>query len=435
MSSVSAEDGKQLAPPWNERTAAASMQRWQTVCGREGWGRVPRNQALLQAVFGASWYLTRFLFYRGRDSALLLDREIDWDGQMLTAHLRAAVRHWQAPDDPDLDALRVAHNELLLQLLAADLQGRLEQEALESLLSQLAVACLQCLLDGYRGQNTELDRLVVLGMGRMAVGEMNYGSDLDLVFLYTGDDDVLPAALPGTLAGLQRCSAAVRPCGRLYEIDVRLRPHGTAGTLVSSLGFFRRYHLQQRETWERQSMTRCRLLQDSGGQAASMLQELRTAVFQRRAASALRREVAALRGRVQHQLGSPRGYCELKRGPGGIMDVDFIAHVLQLEHGMDCPRLQTLGTRAVLREAASQTLIDAPQAQRLLQCYDFLKRLEGRLRLFEYKAVSRFPRQAELLSALARGCNLPDGERLLQEYEAVTRQVRTDFTQLVAPVP
>src|SRR3972149_138053 len=113
---------------------------------------------------------------------------------------------------------------------------------------------------------------------------------------------------------------------------MRLRPHGNAGTLISPLNTFIEYHKAGREVWERQMMTRCRAVAGDPHLAESLLEKLIPCVYSRQDGS-LRSEVIRMRKLVQHELGSPAGKYDIKRGEGGIMDIDFISHYLQLRHG------------------------------------------------------------------------------------------------------
>ncbi len=401
--------------PWHEQIAATSLERWDEVCRREGWGQLPRNRPLLSALFGASWYLTRFLFYRGRVAATRLDQ----CQEMPTAARLTRTLHDCHPG-ADLEALRMRRNQLLLELVAADLMGTGSPELLEQRLSLLAEATLHSLLRHYG-----LDRLVALGMGRLGVREMHYGSDLDLILLYPDEDTDYTQDISAMLRACQLSS----PAGSLYDIDVRLRPHGNAGTLVSRLSAFQEYHLGRREGWERQTMTRCRVLQDYQGQGAALLRKLHAHIYDNLADTPQAGEIAALRGRVQHQLGSTREQQDIKRGRGGLMDIDFLVQFLQLQQGGRFPTLQGADTRHTLAVAMQHGLLDAEQGRLLLDGHAFLKQLEGRLRLFDMRATSRF--STRILPALARAMGMGDAAdptaAFMQEYARTTTAIRSVF--------
>jgi len=424
-----------IAPPWNRQAAHASLRRWQELCEREGWGCIPTQRDLLLAVFGASWYCTRFLFYRGREAAALLQPPFTaCQGETV----RRRLLQLGEAGPPALEALRVARNEVLLAALAADLRGTLPQEALEQALTELAVATLEALLAMFRHRYPVLERLVVLGMGRMAGGEMNYGSDLDLILLHPDASAIGDGKLSAAVHGVLRHCATTSPAGSLYAIDMRLRPHGAAGTLVSSLPAFREHHLQARETWERQLMTRCRLLRDPEGYAQPVLHEVRAAVYARHDAATLRDDVRRLRRRVVRELGSRRNRFDLKRDDGGLMDIDFASHYLQLAHGADHPELCVAGTRRVLRAAAAGGLLGADSARRLLDGYAWLKRVEGCVRAFDMQAQSHLSSHPPdlLPPARAMGRLHDDAEQavaaFLHDLRRVTGEVHDDYLALLS---
>lgn len=407
--------------PWNKDIAAASLARWDEVCAHEGWGEIPHNRPLLQTLFGASWYLTRFLFYSGRETAELLDQDYaPLENREIQEELRAASHG----SDDWLENLRIARNRMLLQLSLADLQDMVSQEVLEEHLTAMAETVIRVLL-----KRIGLEDLVVLGMGRLGVKEMNYGSDLDLILLYPRDS----MNQHREIMTLLRYCQATGPTGKLYDVDVRLRPHGQAGTLISSIDTFHDYHLKAHETWERQAMTRCRPIQDNRGLGAELLRDLSHVTYATSPdVASLSTDIISLRSRVEQQLANLRGQWEIKRGYGGIMDIDFLAHYLQLCHGAEYPGLQGVGTRQSVREALQQGLLDQCH-EPLLKCYDFLKRVEGRLRLFEMRPVSHFTSKS--LEVLARAMGMGDAEdppaAMLGKYEGTTNSVRSAFQDVL----
>ena len=414
---------------WNERAAAASAARWDAVCAQEGWGRTPADRRLLAAVFGASWSCPRFLFYRGAAAAALLDLPAP-ELERIALRPPAVGGPGDGPGD-GLEALRIAHNESLLAVLALDLRGRLPQRDLEAALTRLAEATLQGLLRVLARDFPVVERLVVLGLGRLAGGEMNYGSDLDLILLHP---EGCTAELLRGVSRLLRDSAAATPAGRLYESDARLRPHGSAGALVATLAAFRDHHLGPRETWERQLLTRCRLLRDPEGRAAPLLAEVQRAVYRPRPPAVLRADILAMRERVERQLGGLAGELDLKHGRGGTMDVDFLAHCLQLRYGGAHAALRSAGTRQALTRAMAAGLLDAGRGRQLLEDYDFLKRVEVRLRAFDMRPGGRVLENSQALDVAARGCGVAGGgKELLRLCRRGCERVRGAFLRTLAP--
>lgn len=426
---------------WHQESAASSLERWLDLCEQQGWGRVPANQALLTQVFGASWYFTRFIFYRGPAIARLFDADLDSELEPEAIDHRIGAIDSTQPIEQALESLRVVKNEIMLQVLLADLQQLLSQSAIEHRLTRLAEATLTMALRIYsQGMaSPELkEHIGILGMGRMAGDEMNFGSDLDLIFLYPGDSSDVFEQASRLIRSLLRGIAMAAPAGSLYEVDMRLRPHGAAGVLITSKAAFEDYHNDERDIWQRQLMTRSRPVVDGSGLATEALSAINDHIYARYDAESLRAEIRAMRLRVEHELGSPAGRYELKRGRGGVMDIDFISHYLQLLHGADQPDLQTPSTRLALQRLSEHDWLTAKHRDALLQGYDFLKRMESRLRVFDMKAVSSIPREASQLVILARGMGYGQddgtaaGEALLRDYLDTTARIRGIFDEIVS---
>jgi len=423
-----------LDQAWNAEVAENSMERWLKLRDQEGWGDVPENLSLLTRIFGASWYFTRFIFVNGGDIADLIDRPVQ--AAFTTGACEETLREALTQEEPDagLERLRALKNRVMLQVLIAHLSGESDQEQTEHALTCLAEATLgvimrlQLLAPGYSS-----GPISILGMGRMAGYEMTFGSDLDIIFLYGGDGGDLEPQIERRIRQLLRNIAAQSPSGSLYEVDMRLRPHGNAGVLLTSLKSFLDYHSRERDIWERQMMTRCRPLLDADSSVQALVRKVNEQVYARYDEDHLRREIVSMRRRVQKELGSPAGKYEIKRGRGGIMDIDFITHFLQLAYGHDKPELQTASTRSALRRAADLGIVDSNESAGLLEAYDFLKQVETSLRLFDMKPISAFAANPHANGVLARAMGYASGEeeKFIRRYEEVTGGVRESFCRIL----
>lgn len=434
---INADTRAALENAWDVAAAGASMDRWITVCSREGWGTGFSNLPLLARLFGASWYFTRLVFFRGPQLAKYFDNAPAHDFSLDT--LRKLLERHLPGDDLErrLDQLRNNKNEIMLQIFLAQLKSEITQAQAEQALTRLAECTLQVLMSLLAGEQHDPSVFGVLAMGRMAGDEMNYGSDLDLIILYDDRSVADSSALGGRIRRLLRHIATPSSCGILYEIDMRLRPYGTSGTLISPAGYFVEYHRGAREIWERQMMTRCRPVMDPQGLAERSIQAVIPSIYGDYDETLLKTEIIAMRKKVQHELGSPRHKFEIKRGSGGIMDIDFMTHYLQLLHGSHTPRLRTASTRNALRELEDAQILNHRQARELLEHYDFLKTIEGVLRVKDMKNISVFPDDPDAVATLARAMGYGDdnrqvaGEKFIRRYTQVTNQVRRYFNELV----
>ncbi|MFT5134551.1 MAG: glutamate-ammonia-ligase adenylyltransferase, partial [Gammaproteobacteria bacterium] len=213
---------------------------------------------------------------------------------------------------------------------------------------------------------------------------------------------------------LLRNMSLLSASGVLYDIDMRLRPHGTSGSLVTSVNSFQAYHQGKREIWERQMMTRCRPIVDHHDQGQHAMQQIRKQIYRESYDSTLSMEILLMRKRVEDELGSRKGKYDIKRGRGGIMDIDFLTHFLQLKHGYECPDLQIMSTREVLKLLAVHKFVSTEDATQLLIAYDFFKNIEACLRLFDLKSVNSFAKILNDGNALVRAMNY-------QSTDAATR--------------
>ncbi len=259
--------------------------------------------------------------------------------------------------EQQMEALRQFKQIQLLKISAADIAGALPLMQVSDHLTWLAEAIIEevvnqawsqvsarygvpphCARSGERG-------FAVIGYGKLGGIELGYGSDLDLVFLH-GDEveGLTEGARPidvrqfyGRLAQrILHLFSARTPSGQLYEVDMRLRPSGEAGLLVSSLAAYERYLLQEAWTWEHQALVRARLVQGEPAMAAAF-QRIRSKVLsQPRERSALQAEVREMRAKMRtHLLRGSAEQFDLKQGAGGMADIEFMAQFLVLAHAAE----------------------------------------------------------------------------------------------------
>ncbi|MBK7977127.1 MAG: bifunctional [glutamate--ammonia ligase]-adenylyl-L-tyrosine phosphorylase/[glutamate--ammonia-ligase] adenylyltransferase [Deltaproteobacteria bacterium] len=377
----------------------------------------------------------------------------------LAADLAERLR--QADDDEEvLEVLRVFRTEETLRIGFHDLVGTLDLEALTLQLSDLAEVCLDAALEWALGQTSarygspvgedgEPARFGVLGMGKLGGREIQYGSDLDLIFLYDP---------PGSTEGRDRsitnreffakvtqrmitALSAVTGSGIVYPIDARLRPSGNAGPLVASLDSFRRYHEGEAALWERQALIKARLV--AGDESlASIAAEIRdVAVYGGGLSDVQAAEIRHMRHRMEAERARQlQGSVDLKLGPGGLVDVEFAVQVLLLRHGHDHPGIRRADTLGALEAIEREGLLPLADGEALRSGYLFLRRIENRQRIVHDRATDLFPLAGPELEALASRLD-PDGllglpatpDELRDEFLRVTAEVRRVFDAIAGP--
>jgi glutamate-ammonia-ligase adenylyltransferase len=401
----------------------------------------PAIARLVGSLLGASAYLARILI----DTPEVIDVLVEL-GQSAPTRSVASVRadidarlaHIDA-SDPEapwsaIAEVKAAH---VLRVGLADFAGALDPLAVCVELTAIAEACLGAALGQITAQRPpHAGRLCVCALGKLGGRELGYAADLDVVFVYDGggDDPADDSAIVHFSRIAQRLLGALRqrtPRGRLYELDTRLRPSGSQGLLVSSLDSWRRYHAESARLWERQALVKLRPVAGDAALGAEVARVAAEAVWGAPPADvrAIVRDVAAMRDRIEHELGAPG---DLKTGAGGIIDVEFAAQCLQLVHGHAHPELRTTGTAPALA-AAARLEIAPPHALALLtDGYRFLRGIEHRLRVVHDQPIHRLPDTKAELDKLARRCGLADGGVLLAHVERVQRDVRAAYLELVS---
>ena len=349
-------------------------------------------QKVAQLVSSSSWaagYLQRHPILL--DELLdprLLDAVPDWTA--FRAQLSTRLEELEPDTEQQMESLREAHHAQVFRLLTQDIAGLLTVEKLADHLSELADILLNAALDRawkkMPRRHIETPRFAVISYGKLGGKELGYASDLDLVFLF---DDPAPEAGENYArlgTRLNTWLSLQTSAGQLFETDLRLRPNGESGLVVSSIEAFRKYQLESAWVWEHQALTRARF--SAGDRAVGdAFERIRCEVLrQKRDLAALRTEVLAMRQKMVDAHGT-RGdqrelVFDLKHDPGGLVDVEFIVQYLVLGYSHQHAELTgNLGNIALLKIAAGLGLISADLAEEVRNAYCDYRRMQHALRL------------------------------------------------------
>ena len=346
---------------------------------------LPRLVRLLSASAWAGDYLTQH--------PILLDELLDTrelyvapDWVALDAQLAELLAAHAGDTEREMDALRQFQQAQVFHLLAMDLQGLLPLEKLSDHLSDLADLILRHVLDlcwrDARKKHREDPLFAIVAYGKLGGRELGYASDLDLVFLY---DDEHPDAGEIYARLAQRINtmlSSYTSSGRLYEVDLRLRPNGESGLLVSSITAFEEYQLQHAWVWEHQALTRARFC--AGNEAVgAQFERVRIEVLRRpRDISVLRREVIEMRQKMHDGHPNKTGLFDIKQDSGGMVDIEFMVQFMVLAHSAPHPELTAnSGNLALLEAAAKLKLIDGEVSNQVRELYRELRRIQHQMRL------------------------------------------------------
>ena len=349
--------------------------------------------------------------------------------------------------EPILHAFKASQQ---LRVGVRDMLGRQDAEATTAALTGIAESLVQRVVAIEEAKLTErlgrpqagadLAGPVVLAMGKFGGREMNYASDVDVVFLYDRDGATVAThrgrrAVAGTSNAhffgelaqrTMRVFNAFGPQGRLYEMDSRLRPAGRSGPAAISLAEFARYFADDgpAAVWERQALVKARPVVGGAAAVAEVRGIIDAATYGRRWRAD---EVETIR-RMRFRMEEGAKPTNLKRGPGGVVDVEFIVQMLQLVHGGREPRLQTTGTLPALVVLHECGLMPADRFAFLERAYRLLRAIEGRLRLLDAPARHDLPEADADRRRLARLLGHADAESLVAELHGITFRVRAEFT-------
>ncbi|MEI8394640.1 MAG: bifunctional [glutamine synthetase] adenylyltransferase/[glutamine synthetase]-adenylyl-L-tyrosine phosphorylase [Rhodospirillaceae bacterium] len=260
--------------------------------------------------------------------------------------------------------------------------------------------------------------MVVLAMGKLGSGQMTVGSDLDLITVYEvppeiGQSDGMKPLSPSEyyIKLTQRLILAVTaPAaeGRLYDVDMRLRPSGNAGPVAVSLAGFSRYQRENAWTWEHMALTRARLVAGPPGLRARLEQVIREVLTRPRDPEQLVLDIADMRRRVEREFGTTSPW-EVKYARGGFMDINFIAQHLMLRHAAEYPEILHGNTVRALEALAAAELLDPEAAAELIATHRTWRRIQGFLRLTTGGTFAPDDAPKALRLALTR-CVFPDHE-------------------------
>ena len=416
-----------------------------------------RNPALLDRVAGILGAAPQLADHLARNAAAmdgLLAGTLAPNGADPSAALPALVKDARHLEEA-LDVARRLATERKFEIDAAALEGALDADTAGELRSDLAEAAIAALLPRVAADFAERygrvpgGALAVAALGKLGGREMLPGSDLDLVLVYDHEEDA--AGSEGGRRSLapseyfirlapQVVSAITAPGaeGRLWEVDMRLRPSGSKGPVAARLASFERYHREESWTWERMALTRARVIAGPPALKRRVAEALRAAVARRPgAAEAALADAGAMRARMLREL-PPEGPWDLKAMPGGLVEVEFVAQALQLRHAAERPEVLATTTRVALTRLGKAGLLEAEEAEALIRADRLWRTAIGLIRLTIGKSREEaLPAPAEAALLRAAAPLLPEAPPvdlpgLRAQMQRCAAAVRASFNRRVA---
>ncbi len=391
----------------------------------------PRAIEMLVRLFTSSRYLTETLL-RNPDSLRVLIQhrqlaDLKSREEFLENAMNAASN--AVGGIGPLNALRRFQRFEILRIGACDLFGLIDLRAATVQLSLLADSLVQaCLVLSAKELGVDPNGLTVIGFGKLGGEELNYSSDIDLVFLTDRQpSEVVPLA--------QRLIKAMQDAmaeGFLYRVDVRLRPWGRSGELVTTIPSYLEYIQSNAEMWEKQALLKARVVGGKKSVGVEFLKRAEPLIFSGTPHD-VRAAVRQAKDRIEAELRRRgREWGEVKLGTGSIRDVEFVVQALQLVHGVASRHVRSPNTLDGLVRLTDAGVLHADEYRRLTDGYVFLRTIEHSLQLMHNQQEHTMPTDPRELSALAHRLDFPGVDQLLQHYEGHRDSIRAIFDKYLS---
>lgn len=383
------------------------------------------------AMMGASTALTDHLVRRPELWRDVADAAIE-DEQTLRRLVSDEVG--ELLGDEAYDALRVAYRRQLMRIAAVDASGdsvkQLPQVA--QALADLAGAALQAALDIAVREHDDGNkaRLTIIAMGKCGARELNYISDVDVIFVAEAaegvdEDEALSVATQLATDVMRICGAPTAE-GSLWEVDAALRPEGKQGPLVRTVASHKHYYERWAKTWEFQALLKARPVAGDMEVGQEYLDAIQPMVWQAAHREHFVEDVQAMRRRVEQHVPAGEAARQIKLGPGGLRDIEFSMQLLQLVHGRTDEHLRLRSTLEAIDALSKRGYIARSDADQLDQAYRTLRAMEHRIQLAKMRRTHLMPTSEIDRRRVGRGLGFRGGaaEQVETLWRSQARQVR-----------
>ncbi|WP_411726457.1 bifunctional [glutamate--ammonia ligase]-adenylyl-L-tyrosine phosphorylase/[glutamate--ammonia-ligase] adenylyltransferase [Methyloglobulus sp.] len=440
----------QTLPPELQAPAKSSLEHWLTQLNQYNL-TLKTTDKLIQSI-PKVWCSSEFVAEScTRKPELLVDlvNSGDLDGLYSELTYQNKLANLEIADEAELmTKLRQFRCREMVRIAWRDLAGWADLAETLMDLSQLADACIQYALAFLYQQACELrgtpvladgspQKIVVLGMGKLGAYELNYSSDIDLIFAYP-EEGVLPDR-KSTSNGeffTRLCQNLVRVLdditvdGFVFRTDIRLRPFGDSGAVIMSFDGMENYYQTQAREWERYAMIKARLVAGDFKTGAQLMAMLKAFVYRRYLDYGAFEELRGLKLQITQELKRKDRMENIKLGPGGIREIEFIGQAFQLIRGGHEKTLQTRGILDVLSILSKLKLLPQADADQLNHSYRFLRRVENHIQQYQDQQTHDLPTSAQARVILAHSLGFSDWHSFKAELDDVRAAVHAVFGQV-----
>ncbi|MGO1392886.1 bifunctional [glutamine synthetase] adenylyltransferase/[glutamine synthetase]-adenylyl-L-tyrosine phosphorylase [Agrococcus casei] len=334
--------------------------------------------------------------------------------------------------------MRQAYRLHLIEIAGYDLsqpEPTVVMQDVTRALSDIAAGALEAALaisrqsaaEKHGSEQTAQVRLSIIAMGKLGARELNYLSDVDVIWVHDGGDldGHTASRIARDLARdtIAACSALAREAA-LWEVDSNLRPEGKDGALTRTLSSHVAYYERWAKDWEFQALLKARHVAGDAELGAEYEAAIAPFVWNSSARDGFVESVHRMRERVTEHIASDEAARQLKLGPGGLRDIEFTVQLLQLVHGATDDGIRHRGTLPALSALSEGGYIGRSDATEFAEHYRFLRLLEHRLQLWRMSRTHLMPEEQEDLRRLARAAGASSADRLMERWQTVKRDVR-----------
>ena len=393
----------------------------------------PRVIEILITLFSVSPFLTEILLRTPDALDLLSHRQSLTERKTIEQYQTETIATFRSVQTgaEKLDTLRRYQRRQLLRIGASDFLDLYDLRAVFSQLSRLAIGVVRaCLTLAAQQTGISPDGFVVLAMGKLGGWELNYSSDIDLLFVMRKNVDEYQRLAEQLVENI----ASTTPEGFLYRVDLRLRPWGKDGPLVITLDGYLQYVKRNARLWEKQALLKARPIAGNLALGEELRREIEPYLFHA-PAEEVRAGIFAMKQRTEQYLQQRgRGWGEVKLGAGSIRDVEFVVQALQLTH----PQVRTRATLKAIPRLREAGLLTSAEAHILADGYIFLRTVEHYLQMIDYRQTHTLPTDPTAIALLARrlGFEGPQaGEHFVVRYQQHCQAIRVIFLRQVGSYP